>query len=84
MRDGKEQGSSFDAATPEPAWNGFDDRSVTRENDGVAEETVSPRSERKPYRKPSYRFEKVFETMALSCGKITATQFQCRFHKHNS
>lgn len=33
---------------------------------------------KKPYRKPEFRYEKVFETMALACGKITGTQFQCR------
>jgi hypothetical protein len=32
---------------------------------------------KKPYVKPEFRFEKVFVTTALSCGK-TATEFQCR------
>ena len=36
---------------------------------------------KKPYKKPAFRFEKVFETSALSCGKISATQRQCRFSK---
>ncbi len=31
---------------------------------------------KKPYEKPSFRFEKVFVTSALSCGK-TGTQAQC-------
>jgi hypothetical protein len=35
---------------------------------------------RKPYLKPSFRFEQTFETMALACGKIKPTQGQC---KHN-
>ena len=26
---------------------------------------------KKPYQKPSFRFERVFETMALSCGKLS-------------
>jgi len=43
-----------------------------------------PRSTKKPYQKPSFRFEKVFETMALACGKIHPTQFQCRFNRKNS
>jgi hypothetical protein len=34
--------------------------------------------DRKPYQKPAYRRERVFETMALACGKISATQAQCR------
>jgi hypothetical protein len=32
---------------------------------------------RKPYQKPAFRFERVFETMALSCGKISPTQGHC-------
>jgi hypothetical protein len=41
-------------------------------------------SGRKPYRKPEFRYERVFETMALSCGKINATQGHCRFRKKSS
>ncbi len=36
---------------------------------------------RKPYQKPAFRYERVFETMALSCGKLSPTQFQCRIMK---
>lgn len=32
---------------------------------------------KKPYEKPSFRYEKVFVTSALSCGKISATQLTC-------
>jgi hypothetical protein len=39
---------------------------------------------RKPYVKPAFIRERAFETMALSCGKINATQSQCRFNKKNS
>jgi hypothetical protein len=39
---------------------------------------------RKPYQKPAFRFERVFETMALSCGKINFTQGQCRFNRKTS
>jgi len=39
---------------------------------------------RKPYRKPDFQYEKVFETMALSCGKISPTQAQCHFNRKNS
>jgi hypothetical protein len=37
-----------------------------------------------PYEKPSFAFERVFETMALACGKIGAQQNQCRFNRKNS
>ena len=30
-----------------------------------------------PYEKPEFRHEGVFETMALSCGKISGTQGAC-------
>ena len=32
---------------------------------------------KKPYEKPSFRFEKVFVTTALSCGKVGSTQSNC-------
>jgi hypothetical protein len=45
---------------------------------------AEPAHNRKPYQKPAFRFERVFETMALSCGKMVTTQFQCRFHRKTS
>jgi hypothetical protein len=42
------------------------------------------RTGKKPYQKPSFRYERVFETMALACGKIHPTQFQCRFNRKTS
>jgi hypothetical protein len=39
---------------------------------------------KKAYVKPSFRHEKVFETMALSCGKVGATQRQCAFYRRSS
>jgi hypothetical protein len=36
---------------------------------------------KKPYRKPTFRHERVFETMALACGKISPTQAQCFFNR---
>lgn len=32
---------------------------------------------KKPYEKPSFRYEKVFVTTALSCGKVNPTQSGC-------
>jgi len=37
----------------------------------------------KPYLKPSFRHEQVFETMALACGKV-GTQGQCGLNRRNS
>jgi hypothetical protein len=32
---------------------------------------------RRPYVKPAFRHEQVFETMALACGKVVSTQQTC-------
>jgi hypothetical protein len=40
-------------------------------------EEHAPAAPRKPYVKPSFRAERTFETMALSCGKVSTTQGQC-------
>jgi hypothetical protein len=36
---------------------------------------------RKPYQKPAVRHEQVFETSALSCGKVQGTQASCHFNR---
>lgn len=36
------------------------------------------------YVKPEFRHEKVFETMALSCGKMNVLQGQCRLNRNVS
>lgn len=39
---------------------------------------------KKPYHKPAFRFEPVFETRALSCGKVETTQSQCAHNTKTS
>ena len=39
---------------------------------------------RKPYEKPAFRYERVFETRALSCGKVQTTQGSCHSNRKNS
>jgi hypothetical protein len=41
-------------------------------------------AEKKPYQEPTFRHERAFETMALACGKIDPTNFECRFHRNAS
>jgi hypothetical protein len=41
-------------------------------------------AEKKLYQKPAFRYERVFETRALSCGKIIATQGNCQFSMKTS
>jgi len=42
------------------------------------------RKAKKPYVKPAVRHERVFETMALSCGKVQTTDFDCHFNRKSS
>jgi hypothetical protein len=44
----------------------------------------NPPVAKKPYLKPEFRYERAFETMALSCGKIRASQALCRFNRKSS
>jgi hypothetical protein len=39
---------------------------------------------KKPYQKPEFHFEQVFETRALSCGKLSVTQSQCAHNTKTS
>jgi hypothetical protein len=39
---------------------------------------------KKAYVKPSFRSEKIFETMALQCGKVQSTQSSCHYNRKNS
>ncbi len=40
--------------------------------------------DRRPYLKPEFRHESVFETMALACGKVNTTQGACRSRRNAS
>jgi len=59
---------------------------MTRKNQEAADVKAKNTrcSEKKPYQKPGFRFERVFETMALACGKIHNVEAQCRFNRKNS
>jgi hypothetical protein len=45
---------------------------------------MKERAVRKPYQKPAVRYERVFETSALYCGKVSTTQQACRLNTKNS
>ncbi len=45
-------------------------------NEMSSEDRPTPAT-KKPYEKPAFRFEKVFVTTALSCGKVNPTQQSC-------
>jgi hypothetical protein len=48
-----------------------------------SEPRTHPRA-KKPYHKPTVRYERVFETSALSCSKIQSTQGQCHNNRRTS
>jgi hypothetical protein len=39
---------------------------------------------KKPYQKPEFHFEQVFETRALACGKVSITESQCAHNTKTS
>jgi hypothetical protein len=39
---------------------------------------------KRAYRKPEFRFESVFETRALSCGKRHANEESCKYNRKSS
>jgi len=55
----------------------------TRPTRDLQSADVTEKSKRE-YKKPGFQHEKVFETMALACGKLAPTQRQCRFNRRNS
>lgn len=46
-------------------------------NHSPSDEPRTPVTNKKPYEKPSFRFEQVFVTTALSCGKVGAITSNC-------
>jgi hypothetical protein len=47
-------------------------------------EPRTPATNKKPYEKPSFRYEQVFVTTALSCGKIGGLSSACNQGPKNS
>jgi len=44
----------------------------------------APGPAKRPYHRPTVRHERVFETSALSCGKMQSTQSTCNHNRKNS
>jgi hypothetical protein len=47
-------------------------------------EPLAAAAAKKPYQKPAFQREQVFETMALACGKINPTSGACKAVRKNS
>jgi hypothetical protein len=58
-----------------------DTKQNRRPHSGEPSPSAKPK---RPYVKPAFQHEKVFETMALTCGKLGPTQAQCRFNRRTS
>ena len=50
----------------------------------VSQNDNAVNSNKKPYHKPEFRFERVFETRALTCGKVQTTQASCAHNRRTS
>ena len=50
-------------------------------NDSSDRKTQESAIIKKPYETPSFRFERVFEVSALSCGKVGGTQGSCHSNR---
>lgn len=55
---------------------------MTKHN--TTEQRPLEKTARKPYLKPSFEREKVFETQALTCGKMQSTQSGCHQSRKSS
>lgn len=56
----------------------------TGQKQHVASADDANRRTKKPYVKPEVRHERVFETMALTCGKVQTTQSGCHHNRKTS
>jgi hypothetical protein len=45
---------------------------------------IQKKQSKKTYTKPAFRLERVFETQALSCGKVHITQSSCHSNRKSS
>jgi len=55
-----------------------------KQTQGVGEVKLGGPSGKKLYHKPDFVFERAFETMALSCGKVNLTQWLCHLNRKTS
>ncbi|MGB7023083.1 MAG: hypothetical protein WBD73_04725 [Candidatus Acidiferrales bacterium] len=55
-----------------------------RKDSTVATDKAEQFGKKQPYEKPSFRHERAFETMALTCGKVDPSQQQCQINVKHS
>jgi hypothetical protein len=59
----------------------MDDQTPHEKQTHIAEKL---NGKKKPYQSPVFRFERVFETAALSCGKLAGTSAICNQSRKTS
>jgi hypothetical protein len=57
---------------------------ATNESQPVPKTEAEQPKKKRPYIKPAFQHERVFETNALSCGKVSGTQETCRNNRKAS
>jgi hypothetical protein len=57
---------------------------AVHEPQGAPEPKAEEPKKKRPYVKPSFQHERVFETSALACGKVGVTQETCRNNRKAS
>jgi hypothetical protein len=72
------KGNDSGKAAGNPLASGDD--SITLEHIESQEPREAP-AIKKPYKQPSFRFERVFEVTALSCGKVGDSQLSCHVNR---
>jgi hypothetical protein len=55
-----------------------------RKDNVAARDEAEQSGKKQPYEKPSFRHERAFETMALTCGKVDPSQLQCKVNVKHS
>jgi hypothetical protein len=51
---------------------------------GSADACAGRPNPKKPYHKPTVRYERVFEVQALTCGKVQPIQYSCHSNRRTS
>ena len=69
---------SEEPITPAPGTTG------TAGREESARGVTSPVLVKRRYERPAFRHERVFETMALACGKVNPSQPTCHFNRKSS
>jgi len=58
--------------------------SESAKNRGMASGENARAKPKRSYHKPAVRYERVFETQALTCGKVQSTQSSCHHNRKSS